>query len=683
MSTVICILVVLIVIGAIGAAVQSSALKSQGISIRLKASHAIGLPVPPGMQCTIDSYADQIKFTSGTTNITLSRENITDICVKTETEIQQQYVSSAGGAVGGAMLGTVIAGPVVGALAAMFGGRTKKKKTKSISKVLIITYKKAEAEFAYLCFELPDKLSTLQADNLVSEFHRLNRNGATHIALGQVKPKVEVVTGPAESRKYCTQCGNPMDAEMMFCPKCGAKAEEATDGDALPTDKQDEPAAHDSAIPPPLPAVPSTPQPPAPPPIEKSADGAPVGGNTSGAAHYDEPRKGMRNLAIACCVLALIGLFCVDSMELSVFMTVFFGVMTLMFYSLSKSPKRTPYLFGQTQGTRKSVFVVICVFLALMLSGMIGAIVGGIQASKSAEGQPEQTASGNERSAFVQTFCEHKWETVTEKEASCTEAGSSVKHCTSCGKKTKPEAIPASGHNWAETVRPSTCTEAGERVKECSVCGSNEVEAIEAGHQYTETEFKKPGCTTAGMAQLVCSVCGHTEDKILEAVGHTWQDATCTKPKTCSVCGATEGSPAGHTTDAGVCATCKETLKKQSPITIMGMRYSVNSANGVEWTFRIKNNTPKTIKYVILHWTCFNAVDDLIFDEITGESQVRLKFTGPLGGKKTSDRLSNNTPFYNSTFDKVRWDEVSVEFMDGTIEKVTDYHYGFKSDKRK
>lgn len=40
-----------------------------------------------------------------------------------------------------------------------------------------------------------------------------------------------------------------------------------------------------------------------------------------------------------------------------------------------------------------------------------------------------------------------------------------------------------------------------------------------------------------------CSICGDTEGGPL---GHDWKDATCTEPKTCSRCGKTEGSPAGH-----------------------------------------------------------------------------------------------------------------------------------------
>ena len=51
-----------------------------------------------------------------------------------------------------------------------------------------------------------------------------------------------------------------------------------------------------------------------------------------------------------------------------------------------------------------------------------------------------------------------------------------------------------------------------------------------------------------------CSVCGATEG---EALGHTWVDADCDTPKTCSVCGATEGEALGHTWVDADCDTPK------------------------------------------------------------------------------------------------------------------------------
>ena len=59
-----------------------------------------------------------------------------------------------------------------------------------------------------------------------------------------------------------------------------------------------------------------------------------------------------------------------------------------------------------------------------------------------------------------------------------------------------------------------------------------------------------------------CTVCGITEG---DPLGHTWIEATCTEPKTCSVCGVTEGEALGHDwvtvscTEPRTCSVCGET----------------------------------------------------------------------------------------------------------------------------
>ena len=75
------------------------------------------------------------------------------------------------------------------------------------------------------------------------------------------------------------------------------------------------------------------------------------------------------------------------------------------------------------------------------------------------------------------------------------------------------------------------------------------------GHEHT---WADANCTTP----KTCSDCGETEG---ESLGHIWADATCAAPKTCSVCKATEGKVAGHkwleaTTEAPkTCSVCKAT----------------------------------------------------------------------------------------------------------------------------
>ena len=71
-------------------------------------------------------------------------------------------------------------------------------------------------------------------------------------------------------------------------------------------------------------------------------------------------------------------------------------------------------------------------------------------------------------------------------------------------------------------------------------------------------------------APKTCNLCGETEG---ESLPHTWIDANCTNAKTCTVCKATEGDPLPHTwrdatcTDAKTCTVCKVTEGEPLPHT--------------------------------------------------------------------------------------------------------------------
>ena len=79
-------------------------------------------------------------------------------------------------------------------------------------------------------------------------------------------------------------------------------------------------------------------------------------------------------------------------------------------------------------------------------------------------------------------------------------------------------------------------------------------------HQWTEATCTEPRtCTECGATEgepyghkwveatcseaKHCSVCGEKEG---ETLAHTWEEATCTKAKTCKVCGYVDGEPLGH-----------------------------------------------------------------------------------------------------------------------------------------
>ena len=55
-------------------------------------------------------------------------------------------------------------------------------------------------------------------------------------------------------------------------------------------------------------------------------------------------------------------------------------------------------------------------------------------------------------------------------------------------------------------------------------------------------------------APKTCTVCGETEG---ETLGHSWVDADCVNPKTCTVCGETEGEALGHDWVDADCITAK------------------------------------------------------------------------------------------------------------------------------
>lgn len=73
-----------------------------------------------------------------------------------------------------------------------------------------------------------------------------------------------------------------------------------------------------------------------------------------------------------------------------------------------------------------------------------------------------------------------------------------------------------------------------------------------------EHEWQNASCTEPE----TCSVCGETRG---EALGHRWRGADCTTPETCARCGETRGEPLGHDwqeadcTTPETCSRCGET----------------------------------------------------------------------------------------------------------------------------
>ena len=200
-------------------------------------------------------------------------------------------------------------------------------------------------------------------------------------------------------------------------------------------------------------------------------------------------------------------------------------------------------------------------------------------------------------------------EFTTDKEATCTTAGSKSKHCSRCDSVTDVTTIPALGHDlvydnaggnrhtvsckrcyadlgteqhaWDDgvVIKEPTCTETGYKSYSCKLCNLRmEDEIPKISHTKVTVTGYDATCEVAGLTDgTKCSVCGTwiTEQETIEALGHNWEHiegylATCTEEgledgERCSRCGAEDGFaviPAtGHTAvvDEAVAATCTKT----------------------------------------------------------------------------------------------------------------------------
>ena len=141
-------------------------LKESGMTLYGCFNHVNGLNLPESMACEVFSYPALYEIKSGALKFNLLKSKVVDVTVMADTEIQKQYVSSIGGAVGGAVL--------FGPLGAMIGGRAKQKKSKKISYYMIITYKNDTDELKYLGFDVTN--TYFIAQKFVNEFKKSNKS---------------------------------------------------------------------------------------------------------------------------------------------------------------------------------------------------------------------------------------------------------------------------------------------------------------------------------------------------------------------------------------------------------------------------------------------------------------------------------------------------------------------------
>lgn len=137
----------------------------------LLGTHMAGLPLAEGSAASIHFEPEKISVSAGGQSFDLRAEKVTGVELKTDVEISKAYVSSIGGAVGGAVL--------FGPLGAIVGGRAKQKKSTQRTYYVIITYLK-DAEPAYLSFEITD---SMKAARIIGDFQKTMKVTNTRIEL--------------------------------------------------------------------------------------------------------------------------------------------------------------------------------------------------------------------------------------------------------------------------------------------------------------------------------------------------------------------------------------------------------------------------------------------------------------------------------------------------------------------
>lgn len=142
----------------------------------------------------------------------------------------------------------------------------------------------------------------------------------------------------------------------------------------------------------------------------------------------------------------------------------------------------------------------------------------------------------------------HIYQTSVSKKPTCTETGIQLSVCEVCGDSVEEPIDMVPHTNKESVVLQPTCTATGTKQTKCTVCGkeANRVSIPALGHNHVKSVQTAVTCIADGVDLYSCSRCSDKYTKPVTSTGHSWNPATCTKPKTCKTCGITEGNALGH-----------------------------------------------------------------------------------------------------------------------------------------
>ena len=207
--------------------------------------------------------------------------------------------------------------------------------------------------------------------------------------------------------------------------------------------------------------------------------------------------------------------------------------------------------------------------------------------------------------------------TATVTEPTCKTMGYTAYTCADCGDSYRADYVDALGHDFEAVITAPTCTEEGYTTYTCTRCGESFItDRVEAtGHRWDDgTILVKPSCTGEGLLEFRCTVCDKTRSETLPALGHVpGEEATCTEPQLCDVCGAVLARANGHSYTAEVTEpTCEQMGYTIYTCSDCGDRYKADYTDPIGHAYEADVTEPTCTEAGYTTWTCANCGDSFI-----------------------------------------------------------------------
>ena len=171
---------------------------------------------------------------------------------------------------------------------------------------------------------------------------------------------------------------------------------------------------------------------------------------------------------------------------------------------------------------------------------------------------------------------DHSYSVVSSTDATCSVSGSKTYKCAGCD-HTYSETIAKLTHNYeVVSTQAPTCQKEGYTTHKCSLCSDEYTETKgKVSHDTILASTTDSTCTAVGAKNYKCKNCTYTYSEEISKKSHNYSAATCTAPKTCGMCGKTEGQKLGHSNTL-ICTRCGESTFETVKYTGKGNQYYRN-----------------------------------------------------------------------------------------------------------